>query len=276
MNPFFSIIIVNYNYDNFIEQCINSVISQNEKDYELIIIDGGSSDSSVDIINKYKRYYKYFVSEFDDGQSHALNKGLNHACGDYIFWLNSDDFLIYNSLAFAKAYIEKNRHYHWFSCNTIFVSESNNILKFYKGTEFNKGLFYNPYINVGGPSSIVKKTIYDEVGFFNENLAFTMDSDMWIRISKANYIFKNINIYMWGFRLHSRSKTTSSHYNLYNDRHLSEILSLNVYHNINYSVTVKIFENICKLLSLNYLSAYIHNFLYRKMSLRDFEFKYFK
>ena len=96
------LIIVNYNYGVFIEQCIKSVLYQNEIDYELIIIDGGSNDTSVEICNKYKKYFSHFISEKDNGQSSAINKGISLAKGEYIFWLNSDDFLIKNSLSFAK------------------------------------------------------------------------------------------------------------------------------------------------------------------------------
>ncbi len=276
MNPFFSIIIVNYNYGEFLEQCLKSVIDQNEKDYELIFIDGGSTDLSVEILNRYQSYFKYYVSERDNGQSHAINKGLNQATGDYVFWLNSDDFLIYDSLSLAKAFIKKNLKFKWFTCNTIFVSEENIILKFHKGLDLNNYILCSDYINVGGPTSIVKKTVYDDVGLFNENLNYTMDSDMWIRISKANYLRINMNIYMWGFRLHSKSKTASSHFKIFNDKHLKEILSIKYLYNINDSILINIFEYTRKLVSINYLVAYLHNFIYGQMNLRDFEVKFFK
>ena len=262
---------MNYNYCNFIEQCINSVINQNEKDYELIIIDGGSNDLSLSILNKYKIHFTYFISEKDNGQSHALNKGLKMASGDYIFWLNSDDFLIKNSLGLIKKFIQTNTSFQWFTANTIFVNESNKIIKFYNSISYNKILNKNTFINVGGPSSIVKKSIYEKVGYFNESLNFTMDSDMWIRINNLNYKYRNIQIYLWGFRLHINSKTTSSHYNKFNIKHLDEIALLKSKYNIKSSFLISCLEKYFKLMSIKYLMAFYRSFIYKNETILNFE-----
>jgi glycosyltransferase involved in cell wall biosynthesis len=271
MSPFFSIIIVNYNYDKYLEQCICSVINQNETDYELILIDGGSTDKSINIINKYKNYFKYYVSEKDNGQSHAINKGISLAKGEYIFWLNSDDFLIKNSLSFAKKNILNYPEYLWFTSNTIFVSQNNHILKFYRGLSRFSPLKKTEYVNVGGPTSIVNKLIYKEVGFFNEKLKYTMDSDMWIRISKLGYKSIRIKNYMWGFRLHKLSKTTSSHFNNISPEHLNEI---NLLKN-NYDITNNYFFNFYnlfkKISSRNTLFYFFDNYKYRNMKISEFE-----
>lgn len=270
-NPFFSIIIVNYNYDKYLEQCIKSVINQKERDYEIIVIDGGSNDSSINILKRYNKYFKYYISEKDNGQSHALNKGLSEAIGDYVFWLNSDDFLINNSLFYLKKYIINNLNIDWFTGNTIFVNENNNIIKFYNGLDFNKSFLINPYINVGGPTSIVKKSIYDKVGFFNENLNFTMDSDMWIRIYNSNVKFKNIGFYIWGFRLHKNSKTSSSHSKIFISEHLNEISFLKMNYGIKFSYINLFYEKLLKFFSIHYLIAFYNSFKYKGLNIKDFE-----
>ena len=91
--PRFSIVTPSYNQDQFIEETIRSVILQGYPDLEYIIIDGGSTDQSVEIVKKYERWLTYWVSEKDRGQSHAINKGFSRASGEYNNWINSDDSL---------------------------------------------------------------------------------------------------------------------------------------------------------------------------------------
>ena len=87
----FSVITINYNNNEGLRRTIDSVIGQSSKDFEFIIIDGGSTDGSVDVINNYKEYIDYWVSERDRGIYHAMNKGVAHAHGDYCIFMNSGD-----------------------------------------------------------------------------------------------------------------------------------------------------------------------------------------
>ena len=100
--PKISIITPSYNQGKYLEQTILSVISQNYPNYEYLIIDGKSTDNSVEIIKKHEKHLSFWVSEKDNGQSHALNKGFKLATGDIFCWINSDDFFypgIFNKMA---------------------------------------------------------------------------------------------------------------------------------------------------------------------------------
>src|SRR5690606_28750520 len=91
--PKISIITPSYNQSNFLEETILSVINQNYPNLEFFVIDGGSTDHSVEIIKQYENKIDFWVSEKDNGQSHAINKGFKRATGTIITWLNSDDVL---------------------------------------------------------------------------------------------------------------------------------------------------------------------------------------
>src|ERR1051325_4216859 len=104
--PLITIITPSYNQGQFIEETILSIINQDYPRLEFIIIDGGSTDNTVDIIKKYADRITYWVSEKDKGQSNAINKGLHKATGDIINWINSDDQLMPGALtAVAKHFL---------------------------------------------------------------------------------------------------------------------------------------------------------------------------
>ena len=106
-NPKISIITVVKNSKETIEKNIQSLMNQNYKNYEHIVIDGGSTDGTVEIINKYRKNINHFISEKDNGIYDAMNKGIDKANGDIIGILNSDDFFYNNALSIVKKYFEE-------------------------------------------------------------------------------------------------------------------------------------------------------------------------
>jgi len=137
--PKISVVTPSYNQAEFLERTILSVLNQNYPNLEYIIIDGGSTDGSVEIIKKYEKYLAYWVSEKDRGQAHALNKGFEKSTGDLIGWQNSDD--IYLPGAFfkvAEAY-KKKPNYDVYFGSVYFVDRDDKIIR---GLRF---LIFIPY-----------------------------------------------------------------------------------------------------------------------------------
>ncbi|HMQ49223.1 MAG TPA: glycosyltransferase family 2 protein [Saprospiraceae bacterium] len=206
-NPFITVVIVNYNHGQFLETAIQSVICQ-KGNYELIIIDGGSTDNSLKIIESYSSNLYYWVSEPDKGQSEAFNKGFRKARGDYFMWLNADDVLGENALLSIQQYLARRPDIKWLAGNTIFIDSENKILKCTRGMWFLPALVYLGPIGVNAPSSIFHRDLFYKVGGFDESLHYTMDIDLWLKFINANVKYKRINKYVWGFRVHTDSKTS--------------------------------------------------------------------
>lgn len=208
MNTKFSIVIASYNFGQFIEQAILSIVHQNYDNYELIVIDGASTDNTISIIKKYEKYITYWISEKDNGQSDAFNKGFAKASGDYFFWLNADDILMPKSLERIANVIKKHPDVKWFAANTIFFNKHNQILRCRRGPEWHDFLIRNSVIYTYGPTTIFHKQLFDQVAGFDMSLHYTMDTDLWMRFANLGYKFKRIPHYIWALRIHEESKTS--------------------------------------------------------------------
>lgn len=209
--PLISFVIVNFNYGRFLEAAIQSIISQCTECIELIVIDGGSTDNSLDVIKKYEDRISYWVSEPDNGQSDAFNKGFAKAKGKYLSWLNADDVLMPECL--SKVIKEMNRHpeCEWFTGNYFKFTPDGSVVK------IGWGPHYLPFclqrkgwpISVYGPTSFFAKELFDRVGGMNVNLHLMMDIDLWVRFILAGAKQRRVNCFCWAFRMHEASKTAS-------------------------------------------------------------------
>lgn len=205
-----SIITPSFNQAEFLCQQISSVKSQNEADQEHIIIDGGSADGSVDIIRKYEKHLAYWVSEPDNGQSHAINKGIRKAGGDIINWLNADDYYEPNALsAVADAFSDE-------SVNVVMgksaIVKNNQTIRQSRGTDVYPDNLPKTigWARIDQPETFFRKSAWDKVGLLNERLHYTMDREWWMRYL---YCFglkgiKRIENVLVNFRIHDESKTS--------------------------------------------------------------------
>ena len=206
--PLFSIVIANFNHGQFLGSAIESVLAQSCQDFELIVVDGGSSDNSVEVIEDYSPRISWWVSEPDSGQSDAFNKGFSHARGQFFLWLNADDLLLRDSLLKVKSEIDRHPTCTWFAANTIFFDKDGLIKRCVFGPKWISWLIKNNPIYVYGPSSIFSREIFLRAGGFDVNLNFAMDGDLWLKFHNMGEQFRRIRYFVWGFRVHTESKTS--------------------------------------------------------------------
>lgn len=209
--PKISIITPSLNQAEFLEQTILSVINQNYPNLEYIIIDGGSTDGSVDIIKKYEKHLTYWISEKDNGQSHAINKGLAKATGEIINWLNSDDYYTTNALAeVVEVFTNKNI---LVVCGRSKILSPNGKHSISQGTKLYNNNIHKAlgWIQIDQPATFFRKSALEIIGLLNENLHYVMDAEWWMKYLLAYGMngIKEINTAIVNFRIHPSSKTAS-------------------------------------------------------------------
>ena len=210
MNPKISIITPSYNQGQFIEETILSVRNQDYPNIEHIIIDGGSVDATVNILKKYEKDIKW-VSEPDNGQTHAINKGLRKASGEVLAWLNSDDLYLPDAISTVVNYYKKYPEYDFFFGDLQVISPEGKKLLITKECGFDKGIMFfggNPF---GQPSTFFSKRMVERIGYLDESLNWSMDYEYWLRAAHKGIQFKQIKEVLSKFRYHQTSKTISSH-----------------------------------------------------------------
>jgi glycosyltransferase involved in cell wall biosynthesis len=198
-----SILTPSFNQGAYLERNILSVLNQNYPSFEHIVIDGGSTDNSLDILKKYP--HLKWVSEKDKGQADALNKGLEMATGEIIGWINSDDFYEANIFnAVAKEFEDADMQ--WIIGNlTVFYEESSHKIPIKSPTITYDNLLRNFSI-VKQPATFFRKSIIEQAGAWNATFHLVMDYDLWLRLSKK-YPPKMVDQYWAIFTLQKEQKS---------------------------------------------------------------------
>lgn len=207
-----TIITTSLNQGKFLERTIISVLNQDWPNIEYIIIDGGSTDESLEIIRKYENCLFFWISEPDNGQVNAINKGIKKSTGKYITWLGSDDILLPGALTKMVSVLEKNPDTGIVYGGVAFINEEERVEKTHTYPDMTlKKLLYDKHSTIAQPSSMLRRKTLDAAGGLDESLTYCMDYDLWIRLLRISDAINLGDALLSGYRLHPESKTVGSY-----------------------------------------------------------------
>lgn len=206
--PKISIVTPSYNQGKFLRETIESVLNQDYPNLEYFIVDGGSTDNSMDIICEYEDRIDWWVSEKDDGQADAINKGFKRATGELLCWVNSDDVLLPGCLKeVAYAYINNGRP-ELIHTNFLYMDQDGAITRMIRNPLQTKFFMYRGVWSVSAPTSFFSSHLFRKTGYLNSKYHSSMDFDIWLRMIKSGARVHHIRKYLGAFRWHEASKSS--------------------------------------------------------------------
>lgn len=207
-----SIVVPSFNQGNFLEETFLSIIRQEYPNVEIIVMDGGSTDNSVEVIKKYEKHITYWQSKKDNGQSDAINQGFRKATGEIVTWLNSDDVLLPNTLSMVDKYATKYPDIQWFFGNVLWLNKVGDIIRV--GKVEKESRFWNKHhlFSNGGPTAFMRRENLLEIGALREDFHYMMDTELWHRYISLGQMFIRLPQYCWGLRLHENAKMSGHNF----------------------------------------------------------------
>ena len=208
--PRISVIIPSYNQGSFIRQTLDSVLEQRYPNLELIVMDGGSKDHTVDILEEYSSNLSQWASEPDDGQSHAINKGFAVATGSLVGWLNSDDLYLPKSMFRAASYMIEHPACDVVFSDYVFIDDSGNALKCRREIPFDFSTYLWPcdcyHANCAG---MFRRQVFEETGGLRQDLAYSMDYEFYLRLASQGFRVDHVREFWGAYRFHEESKSVA-------------------------------------------------------------------
>jgi hypothetical protein len=182
-----SIITPSFNQASYLEQTIQSVLEQDHADIETLVIDGGSTDGSVDIIKKYASRFVYWVSEKDSGQANAINKGMARAQGNIVAWLNSDDTYLSGAVSAAVKAFDENPDAVLVYADMLAVDEHGQTFNTFRYRQLTLEDLLSFQI-IGQPAVFMRRAAFEKAGGLDLSYHFLLDHHLWIRIAAQGHI----------------------------------------------------------------------------------------
>jgi glycosyltransferase involved in cell wall biosynthesis len=182
--PKISVVTPSFNQGLYIEATIRSVLDQGYPNLEYIIIDGGSADGTVEIIERYSEYLSYWVSEPDEGQTDALIKGFDRSTGEIMCWLCSDDLFEAKTLYEVTETFDENPDWQVVYGDSFWIDADDRPIRFKKEIGFNRFIWMYDHNYLPQPSTFWRRGIYERVGGLDPRMKLAMDGDLWARFAE--------------------------------------------------------------------------------------------
>lgn len=207
--PLVSIVTPSFNQAPFLEETILSVLGQDYPNLEYLIVDGGSTDGSLEIIRRYADRLGWWVSEPDGGQTEAINKGFAHARGEIFAWLNSDDTYLPQAVSEAVQYLQNHPSVGLVYGDANFIDERGRVLGKFPARQTDYRRLRRGYVHIPQQAAFFRAELWHKVGPLDASFYFAMDYDLWVRIAR---IAKLVYLpRLWAnFRLHGSAKTIAA------------------------------------------------------------------
>lgn len=181
--PKISVVTVSYNQAEFLESTLRSVLDQAYPNLEYIVIDGGSTDGSKEILERYSDAFDYWVSEPDEGQTHGLIKGFQRTTGNIQCWLNSDDLFEPDALRIVAGYFMRDPNVRFLYGDSIWIDRDGHPLRPKNEIPFNRFIWTYDYNYFPQPSTFWRRDLYEQVGGLDVQFNLALDSDLWAKFA---------------------------------------------------------------------------------------------
>jgi glycosyltransferase involved in cell wall biosynthesis len=205
--PLLTIVTPSFNQGHFLDETIQSVLSQKYAHLEHLVIDGGSTDQTIEVLKKYP--HVKWTSEKDRGQTHAVNKGVQRATGEIIGWVNSDDTFLPGCFDAVIERFQSDRDCHVIFGNYHAIDETGKILysnDSFCGTYEEMIRWWDYTYSVHQPTVFVRKRVFDVAGMLDESYHYAMDYEWWLRVAR-HFSFVHIPKYLATYRFHKDAKS---------------------------------------------------------------------